>query len=173
MRLSSGQLDFRDSNYTTAIALHDSFAQAGDQQKSRSYYQRRDLDKDNTGICQPWRFSINPITASTHSHRLPSPLQQPLQPTKTSPTSPLSRNRKHVLLPNISPTPPTLHPNPKLRPRPQHSIHALERPLHHHKLFFSNRCRPLWIHGTCFPTWRFVVLVEQRSGYKSWRDCGV
>jgi hypothetical protein len=172
MRLSSGQLDFRDSNHTTAIALHDSFAQSGDQQKSRSYYQQ-DLDKDNTGICQPLRFSINPITTT-----------QTLTPTATSTaestfhTQPLQlshtpQNRQHVLLPNIPPTPPTLHPNPKLCPRPQHSIHALERPLHHHKLFFSNRCCAFRLHGTRFSTWRFTVSLEQRSGYKSRRDCGV
>lgn len=71
----------------------------------------------------------------------------------------------NVRLPKLPPTPATGHPSPKLRPRPQHSLYALERPECRNRLRFSHRSRPLRKYGTGFPTWRLAVPLEPRLGY--------
>lgn len=77
-----------------------------------------------------------------------------------------ARPRKHA-------TPATSRPTPKLRPRPLHRLHALERALRSQRLALSHCRRTIRIHGTRIPARRLAIPVESRTGYTGWGDCGV
>lgn len=71
------------------------------------------------------------------------------------------------------PTPATRRPNPQLRPRPQHRLHALEGPLRSHRLLLAYRRRPFRQHGTRFPARRPTFPVEPRRRDTGGRSRGV
>jgi len=93
--------------------------------------------------------------------------------TTTTGSQSRERHRRNVFLPLLPPAAPDRRPSPQLRTGPLDSIHAMEGTVRGQRLLVSNRGGTLREHGAGISKRRSVVLMEQRHGHASGRDCGV
>ena len=104
-------------------------------------------------------------------HHVPSPYKTP---PKASRTLRLPQSHRHNAPLSLHPsTAPTPRPSPQLCPYPLHRLHALERPLHRHRLPLSHRRRLVRQHGARVSARGYPVAMEPGHGYEDRGDCGV
>lgn len=111
------------------------------------------------------RATYNPLRSSPTSSHRPYFLSNPSTSRATILLPPSHRNDAW---PHEHATTATSHPNPQLRARPVHRLHALERPLRRYRLALAHRRRVVRLHGARVPERRPAVLVESGDEYVGW-----